>query len=267
MQWERDGRDWPNRESSRFVNAGGLTWHVQVMGNGPVLLLLHGTGASNHSWRDVAPLLADHFTVIAPDLPGHGFSSAPSHWSLPSMAASMAQLLTTLGLPPTLGVGHSAGAAILARMSLDSAIDIRALIAVNGALLPLRGLAGRVFSPLAKLLALNPLVPRVFAWRASQPDTVGRLIDQTGSHLDARGLALYERLVRDPAHCAAALNMMAHWDLESLARDVARLRPTLCLVVGERDLTVSPHEAERLQARCPRASVVRLPALGHLAHE
>ncbi len=40
----RAGRDWPNREASRFVTAGGLTWHVQEAGEGPVLLLVHGTG-------------------------------------------------------------------------------------------------------------------------------------------------------------------------------------------------------------------------------
>ena len=55
----------------------GLRWHVQMMGTGPQVLLLHGAGAATHSWRDVAPLLARDFTVIAPDLPGHGFTDTP----------------------------------------------------------------------------------------------------------------------------------------------------------------------------------------------
>ena len=59
------------------VAAGGLRWHVQVAGDGPVLLLLHGTGAATHSWRDLLPLLAERFTVVAPDLPGHGRSDGP----------------------------------------------------------------------------------------------------------------------------------------------------------------------------------------------
>jgi magnesium chelatase accessory protein len=83
--WERDGQDWPNRQSSEFVKAGGLTWHVQRMGQGPCLLLLHGTAASTHSWRDLAPILATHFTLIAPDLPGQGFTS-----SLPQARVSLA---------------------------------------------------------------------------------------------------------------------------------------------------------------------------------
>ena len=46
LDWNSDGAKWPNRESSRFVRAGGLDWHVQVMGKGkgPVLLLLHQIG-------------------------------------------------------------------------------------------------------------------------------------------------------------------------------------------------------------------------------
>ena len=86
LNWERDGRDWPNRASSRFVDAGGLRWHVQVMGEGPVVLLIHGTGASTHSFRALAPLLAPHFTVVVPDLPGHGFTDAPPSASGYSLA-------------------------------------------------------------------------------------------------------------------------------------------------------------------------------------
>ena len=72
--WAVEGRDWPNRDASRFVDVGRVKWHVQVMGSGPALLLLHGTGAATHSWRDLLPLLARDFTVIASDLPGHGFT-------------------------------------------------------------------------------------------------------------------------------------------------------------------------------------------------
>jgi magnesium chelatase accessory protein len=69
--------DWPHRTASRFVSAGGIEWHVQVMGKGPCALLLHGTGASTHSFRDLAPALAPDFSVIAVDLPGHGFTGTP----------------------------------------------------------------------------------------------------------------------------------------------------------------------------------------------
>jgi magnesium chelatase accessory protein len=56
----------------RQVHAGGLNWAVAEAGQGPVVLLVHGTAASLHSWRDVVPLLAATHKVIAMDLPGHG---------------------------------------------------------------------------------------------------------------------------------------------------------------------------------------------------
>jgi magnesium chelatase accessory protein len=269
LDWASDGADWPNRDASRFVDAAGVRWHVQVLGDGPALLLLHGTGAATHSWAALAPLLARRFTVIAPDLPGHGFTSMPqpSRMSLPGMAQALAQLLAALRLAPALAVGHSAGAAILARMAIDRAIDSKGIVCLNGALLPLHGLAGLVFSPAAKLLSFNPLVPRLFAWRAADETAVRRLIASTGSTLDARSVALYGRLLRSPQHVAGALAMMANWDLEPLRRDLPRLKAPLLLLVAGNDRTVPPAEAQRVRALLPAAEQVELPALGHLAHE
>lgn len=267
--WEEDGRDWPNRESSRFVEAGGLRWHVQEMGEGPLVLLIHGTGAATHSWRDLLPLLARRCKVLAPDLPGHGFTTMPppGKLSLPGMAGLLARLLDALDAKPTLAVGHSAGAAILARLCLDGRIAPRRLIALNGAFLPFRGTAGRVLGPVARLLASNMVLPRLFAWRAGDAEVVARLVRDTGSTIDARGLELYQRLARRPGHVAAALGMMANWDLQALVRDLPRLRTPLTLVVGANDRAIRPAEARRVSALVPDVTQIRLPRLGHLAHE
>lgn len=269
MQWDVSGLTWPNRAASSFVNAGGLRWHVQQAGAGPTLLLLHGTGAATHSWRGLLPFLARQFTVIAPDLPGHGFTTAPlpAAHSLPSFAALIAALLAKLDVQPATVVGHSAGAAIAARMCLDGTITPYGLVAINGALLPLQGLPGTVFSPLAKLLAANALVPKLFSWRAGDRAVTERLLRSTGSQIDDEGVALYGELMRHPAHAAAALNMMAQWNLPSLQRDIARLTTPLLLIVGENDRTVPASEATRLQRQLPHTTIERLAQLGHLAHE
>lgn len=267
--WSHEGRDWPNRDSSTFVTAAGLRWHVQRMGSGPVLLLVHGTGAATHSWRDLAPLLAKWFTVVAPDLPGHGFTAAPSvsRLSLPGMARALDGLLKTLGVTPELVVGHSAGAAILARMALDGMIAPRAIVSLNGAFLPFREEQGRFFSTLAKLLVLNPFVPRLFAWRAADRTSVERLIEGTGSALGRSGVDYYTRVLRYPRHVSSALGMMANWDLVPLIRDLPKLKCRLVLVAGSADRAVTPDQAERIAARVPDAGIEPLPKLGHLAHE
>jgi magnesium chelatase accessory protein len=270
LQWETDGRDWPLRSWSRFVTAGGLRWHVQVSPTpGPVALLVHGTGASTHSWRALAPLLARNYRVVAMDLPGHGFTgSLPAGAvSLPGIARAIGELLGALQFAPQLAVGHSAGAAILARMFLDGRLGADRLVSINGALLPLPGWSGAVFPPVAKLLASNSLAARVFAWGATDPAAVRRLVASTGSVLDRTGLELYARLIRNPAHVAGTLQMMAGWNLEPLQRDLARLAVPLLLLVGLQDGTVAPSEAERVQQLLPDARLVSLPGLGHLAHE
>ena len=264
---EQDGVDWPNRSASRRVRAGGVDWHVQILGDGPTMLLLHGTGASTHSWRDFAPILAQRFRIVAPDLPGHGFTEADDRaLSLPGMARAIAGLLSVLDLAPAVAVGHSAGAAVAARLALDREIAPSRLIALNGALAPFEGVAGQVLPGLAKGLFLNPLAPRWFAWSAT-PAAVRRLLDGTGSTIDARGAALYQRLMRNPSHVAGALGMMAHWDLRALDRDLPRLRLPIDLIVADNDKTVPPQDARKLVARFVNARVHAVPRLGHLAHE
>jgi len=233
-------------------------------------LLLHGTGASTHSFRDLLPQLAKTFSVIAPDLPGHGFTERPSELaglSLPGMAAGVAALLDELRLSPALAVGHSAGAAILCRMCLDRRIEPGLLISLNGALLPLPGFKHPSMTPFIRPFVSSDWVSRWFAKRLESPGDVERLLRATGSQLDARGLQLYARLVRAPAHAGAALAMMGVWDVRPLEQEMASLTTPLRLIVGANDRMILPGEALRVRRLLPQAEVTQLPGLGHLAHE
>ncbi|MDP2263293.1 MAG: alpha/beta fold hydrolase [Hydrogenophaga sp.] len=280
LDWQRDGPHWPHHERSHFVQAGGLRWHVQQF-DGPrddaaCVVLLHGTGASTHSWRSLAPLLAQQFNVLAMDLPGHAFTGLPPggagapQLSLPGMARAVHDLLKTLRCSPVLVVGHSAGAAVAIRMAISGLIQPRLLVGLNAALLPLGGLAGQLFAPAAKLMASAPFVPRLFAWHAQTPTALQRLLDSTGSTLDAQGAELYRRLVSSPAHAAGALGMMANWDLHAFARDLPLLATPLLLLVGEKDRTVPPAQGAQVLQRLASSAhgrCISLPGLGHLAHE
>jgi magnesium chelatase accessory protein len=269
-EWAREGADWPNRAASRFVEAGGVTWHVQVMGQGPALLLLHGTGGASHSFRNLAPCLAERFTVIVPDMPGHGFSSWPRRedaLSLPGMAKALGQLLEQLRHEPVVAAGHSAGAAVLAQMQLSGQLHADTLVSINGALLPLPGLPGLAFSPIAKVLNKGGFAARVFSLNAREPAAVERLLWGTGSNVDARGIELYARLIRFSRHTAAALGMMARWDLKRLRRELPDLKGALVMIVGANDLSVPPGEAGRVAAYVPGTRMATVYGAGHLAHE
>ena len=269
LSFERDGQTWPNRDASRFVHAAGIDWHVQDVGEGPVLLLLHGTGAATHSWRGLIPLLSARFRIVAVDLPGHGFTSKPpsSLLSLPGMANGVCQVSQVLGIDPVLVAGHSAGAAVMIRMALDCRIAPKGLVSINGALTPYGGDANRILAPLAKLLFLNPLMPRFFAWQAGNRAAVQRLIKNTGSTIDAEGIDQYRTLVSNSEHVAAALGMMANWDLQPLSRDMGLLDCPLLLIAGSADKAIKSEDAFKVRALARNAKVEILRGLGHLAHE
>jgi magnesium chelatase accessory protein len=269
LRWDIEGKTWPFSEASRFVEADNIVWHVQTMGQGPDLLLLHGTGASTHSWRRIFPILASHFRVIACDLPGHGFTKAPSsfRYTLPGMAGAVASLARALGVTLDFAVGHSAGAAILCRMALDKLAPLSAIVSLNGALLPFGGAASQIFPTLAKILFLNPFVPSFLAWRAHNRSVVKGLIEGTGSKLDPEGLDFYARLFQSPIHVQAALSMMANWDLPALAQDLPKLTARLTLITGSLDAAIPPSVAFKVAELVPDSRVVLLRGLGHLAHE
>ena len=268
-RWEVEGRDWPNRDASRFVTVGTLDWHVQEIGDGPIILMLHGTGAATHSWRDLVPLLAGNHRVVAIDLPGHGFTKGrpPGGLTLPAMARAVAALLTRLELEPRCLVGHSAGAAIAVRMALDELVAPAGIVGLGAALMPFPGLGAAIFPGLAKLLFANPFAPHLFSGMARGGDTAAFLRRSTGSTSDARGVELYARLIGNAGHTGGALAMMAAWDLAPLARDLPKLATPLLLLHGERDSAIAPASAREASALTPGATFETLPALGHLAHE
>src|ERR1700754_4230745 len=85
----------------------------RTAGSGPVLLLLHGIANSSQTWAHVAPALSEHFTLVAPDLLGHGESATPrGDYSLGAHATGVRDLLSALGHERATVVGHSLGGGI-----------------------------------------------------------------------------------------------------------------------------------------------------------
>ena len=272
MRWDIDGHHVPHRDWSRFVTAGGLKWHVQVAGpeGAPVLLLIHGTGATTHSFADLASLLAQQFRVVIPDLPGHGFTARMSTPDPENVAKALAALMAKLDMAPAMILGHSVGAAVAFMLVARALLHPQAVVALGGALLPFAGV-GKAFPGLAKALFVNPLIPAIFSFTTrlqSMPDLLARW---TGSRSSREQVAHYERLFRSPAHTGGALALMANWDLDQIERSILAVKCPVLLLHGERDKTVPPatsHKvAQRLIGHGTRAVHHRLPGLGHLAHE
>ena len=271
--WATDGKDWPNREASSFVRAGGYEWHVQIVGpagtKAPTCLLIHGTGAATHSWRDVMPLLAKHTRVVAVDLPGHGFTKTGSGGkvTLEGMAASVAALLDQLDVTPDLIVGHSAGVAIAAQLMLDRKWQIP-LVGFTPALMPFPGLAAKIFPQLAKMLFTNPFVAIIFSRMAQAPGQTAKFLARaTGSHIDAAGAKYYTRMFSKSGHCDGAIRMMANWRLEALGARLGNLASPVLLVSAAKDAAIPKPAVAQAVALIHGCETQEMAALGHLAHE
>lgn len=263
--WDQDGRDWPHRQRSRFVEAAGLRWHVQSFGQGPLILLLHGIGSATHSWADLAPLLARDHSVLSLDLPGHAFTSAPAidRFTLPSLAGLIAALLASLDAQPVLLVGHSAGAALALELAASGLVRPRAVIGLNPFLgtprVPLWGAVSR--------LARHPALPALATRITSTKAWLRATIRGSGSAWPERNVELYGRLVRRSGHVGAALAMLAAWDIRPLLRGLPRIALPVTLVAGERDRWARFDDIATAARLLPDAELVTLAGTGHVTHE
>lgn len=269
LDWGREGLIWPHREASSFIETGSKRWHVQRMGSGRPLLLLHGTGASVHSWRGLMPLLARSHAVTAIDLPRHAFTTGHDAYamSLPAMSAEVAGLLKAIDLKPEAIVGHSAGAAIALQLALAHGYA-GPVIGLSAALRPFPGALAQIFPALAKALFVNPLVPRFFAGTIDIAGGAERFMwRSTRSRIDAAGMECYRALLKNPDHAGGGLAMMANWDLPSLRARMGNVANPVLLVHGANDPAIPLAWAKDAASWLGHARLDVLPGLGHLAHE
>lgn len=258
---------WPNRAASRHVNSRPHLWHVQEMGAGPLILLLHGAGGATHSFRNLIPLLTPHYRVVAVDLAGQGFTVMGSRQrsGLDAMAEDVASLISHEGWQVQALIGHSAGAALSLRLS--EILPVKAVVGINAALGKFEGLAGWLFPAMARVLAMTPMVAQLFSRIAGTPSQVHQLLLSTGSRIEPTGEAQYLHLLRMPSHVAATLLMMAQWELDPILDRLGSLKTPSLLITGANDRTVPPATSMRSAAAMLQAAWVDIPRFGHLVHE
>ena len=245
----------------------------RTAGSGPAVLLIHGMVNSSRHWEAVALRLADSYRVVAPDLIGHGDSATPrGDYSLGAHAASIRDLLATLGVERATVVGHSLGGGVAMQFFYQFPQRTERLVLVSS------GGLGQEVSPLLRAAALPGAA--VLLRVAAQPWLVDAL-DAAGERLRARGrskgvyfqaIARALRPLQQPGARRAFLQTLrsvidVHGQRVS-ARDRLYLlgdMPTL-LVWGERDRTIPLEHGLAAAREIPRCRFETLPRAAHFPH-
>lgn len=116
------------------ADLNGQSIHYVTAGSGPAVLLLHGFPQTHAMWHDVAPTLAEHFTVVASDLRGYGASGKPpgtESYSFRHMAADQTALMAHLGHTQFHVVGHDRGGRTAHRLALDAPQAVKSLTVMD----------------------------------------------------------------------------------------------------------------------------------------
>jgi 3-oxoadipate enol-lactonase len=244
-----------------FLNVPGarLCWEshgpdAAAEGRPPSVVLLHGLGSSAADWFFQVPAFAARHRVLAPDLPGHGRSTADRPLSVEDMAAAVAALLERLGEPAAHVVGLSLGGCVALTLAAREPERVRSLVLVN-AFARLRPAGPRGAARLLARLGLLAVAP--------MPVVAAQVARGLFPRPDQR--ALYERAVASLAanprrRYLAALGAAAAFDGRAALASIHR--PTL-IVAGERDATVPRAAAERLARGIAGARLVVVPDSGH----
>ncbi|MGW3360908.1 alpha/beta fold hydrolase [Streptomyces bungoensis] len=120
------------------IDVGPAVVRVRHGGTGPAVVLLHGHPCTHMAWQKLAPLLAEHFTVVCPDLRGYGGSTVPAdqpdhvQMSKRSLARDVLALMGELGHQRFAVVGHDRGSCVGFRLAMDHPEAVRALVNIGG---------------------------------------------------------------------------------------------------------------------------------------
>lgn len=120
-------------EQDKFIEVNGHTIHYTNQGTGKPLILSHGFAGSIYTWRELIPLLADHYTVYAYDVLGFGLSDKPSDgdYSMKGHGDSLIALMDALNLPSATLIGHSMGGVIIGYAALAAPSRVDKLVMIE----------------------------------------------------------------------------------------------------------------------------------------
>lgn len=246
------------------TSVGTIAYHDE--GDGPVVLLLHGFPASSWQWRELVPLLAARFRVLAPDLPGSG-SSMPVEGvalDLAALARAARELLTHLEVERVAIVAHGEGAAVAQLLALDGN-GVDALVLLDAATLDAWP-SGQVVR-IRQTLARGPVTADLVRSVVRETMMGGALHRERLSDEVVEALAAPWTDADGPARFARVVAGLDGRGLEGREAELGAIEAPVLLLWGEDDPVVPAAVGERLNEAMPASALGLLPGCGHFLVE
>lgn len=271
VAWDKNREMVFHAEYSCFTEVNGVRVHYQEAGDSdaPAMILIHGFAASNLVWSKVfLELAAAGFRVIAPDLPGYGYSGKPRQldYTIASQARMVHSLIRQLGINGALLVGSSYGGAIAATIALDHPSLVDRLIMVGAVTnnKPTRYLLMRLFgSPIIG----DILSPLMVGSRRLLRLRMKRVYDRHAWELDERRVDARHLPLRTAGAHRAIIRTVRRWDAERVAREAHLITQPTLVLWGDCDREVPLEDGERLQQEIPDSRLIVFRECGHLPQE
>jgi len=259
--------------TTRDIQLHGHRLSYRCGGSGPLLILIHGITNSSASWEPVLPLLERDFTVIAPDLLGHGDSAKPrGDYSLGSFASLLRDFMLALGHERATIAGHSLGGGIAMQMAYQFPERVERLVLVSS------GGLGRQVTPVLRAVAL-PGAELMLPLLASKAlvntgarlgSLIGKLGLRTGKDVAemAAGLASLQDIETRRAFVHTARSVIDVGGQRVDATDklyLAETVPTL-IMWGDRDPIIPARHGIRAHELMPGSRLRIFEGAGHFPH-
>lgn len=255
-----------------FRTIHGYRRAYRIAGSGPALLLIHGIGDNSTTWSTVQSKLAQRFTVIAPDLLGHGQSDKPrADYSVPAYANGMRDLLSVLDIEKVTVVGHSLGGGVAMQFAYQFPQLVDRLILVGaGGVTKEVNIALRVASlPLGgEALALLRL-PFVLPALQAVGKAAGTVFGSTGVGRDLPDVLRILRDLPEPTASSAftrTLRAVVDWRgqvVTMLDRCYLTESVPVQLIWGEQDVVIPVSHARMAHAAMPGSQLEIFRRSGH----
>jgi pimeloyl-ACP methyl ester carboxylesterase len=257
-----------NPEYSWFTRVNGVRIHYQEAGDeqAPQIILIHGFISSNLIWSHVLqPLAQKGLRVIAPDLPGYGYSGKPrdAEYTINEQARSVIGLMDRLGIRKALIAGASYGGAVAATMALDYPERVEKLILVGAVT------NDEVKKNILMRVTVLPLVgdiatPLFLGSRWILRKRMEGMYRRLQRPINEKMVASRHHLLKTANAHRAMIRTARHWSANRIAREASLIRQPTMLVWGDQDDHIPLDDAFRLRDAMPNAKLLVFRNCGHL---